>query len=98
MAQSCRSVGASVREDRGVAEAVISVGVGLVAVAFAIWRWRTPPEPGTGAAWRLFGARYDERPESGFGYLDRKIRQSALVALCGSLLIVGGISKIVSEL
>lgn len=77
---------------------VVAVVAGVGMVALAVWRWRTPGDRGTAAAWRLFGSKYEERPESGLDWADRKVRQSAIPALAGAALAVGGIARIVANL
>ena len=88
----------SVGEDDRVLEDVVAVVAGVGMVAYAIWRWRTPGDRGTAAAWRLFGSKYEERPETGLDWADRKVRQSAIPALAGAALAVGGLVRIVSSL
>ena len=79
-------------------EGLVAVLAGVGIVVYAVWRWRTPWERGTAAAWRLRGSKYEERPESGFEWTDRKVRQSAIPALAGAVLAVAGVARIVSNL
>jgi hypothetical protein len=81
-----------------VKENLLPIAVGVLLASYGLWRWRTPPNTGTAASWRLFGAKYEERPETQLERADRKIRQGALAVVAGTAFAIAGVIGIISDL